>query len=63
MNAEYDTGRKVPEKLDIDLYINDTNVTIEIRYALIQNRAPPAGFKFPPKEYKGKRRLSQFIKR
>ena len=35
MEAEYDTGSKVPEKLDISHYINDTNVTAEIKYALI----------------------------
>ena len=63
MEAEYDTGSKVPEKLDISQYINDTNVTAEIKYALIQNRAPLVGFKFPPKEYKDKKRSSGFIKR
>ena len=57
MEAEYDTGGKVPEKLDTGQYINDTNVTAEIKYALTQNRAPPVGFKFPPKEYKDKRYL------
>ena len=50
MEAEFDTGSKVPEKLDISQYINDTNITAEIKYALIQNRAPPVGFKFLPKE-------------
>ena len=30
MEAEYDTGSKVPEKLDISQYINDTNVTAEM---------------------------------
>ena len=35
--AEDDTGSKVPEKLDTCWYINDTNVTAEIKYALIQN--------------------------
>ena len=63
MEAEYDTGSKEPEKLDIDQYINDTNVTAEIKYTLIQNKAPSVGFKFPPKEYKDKRRSSGFIKR
>ena len=63
MAARYDAGSKVPEKLDRSWYINDTNVTAEIKYALIQNRAPPVGFKFPPKEYKDKRRSSRFIKR
>ena len=59
MEAEYDIGSK---KLDISQYINDTNVTAEIKYALIQNRAPPVGFKFPPKEYKDKRRVSGLSK-
>ena len=63
MEAEYDTDSKVPEKLDISQYIKDTNVTAEIKYALIQNRAPPVGFKFPWKEYKDKRRSSGCIKR
>ena len=62
MEAEYDTGSKVPEKLDISWYISSTNVTAEIEYALIQNRVPPLGFKFPPKEYKHKRITSEFIK-
>ena len=60
MEAEYDIGSKVSEKLDISQYIN---VTAEIKYGLIQNRAPPVGFKFPPKEYQDKRRSSGFIKR
>ena len=41
MEAEYDTGRKVHEKLDISQYISDTSVTAEIKYILIKNRAPP----------------------
>ena len=56
MEAEYDTGSKVPEKLDISQYNNDTNVTAEIKYALIQNRALPVRFRFQPKEYKDKRK-------
>ena len=63
MEAEYYTGSKVPEKLNISQYISDTNVTAEIKYTLIQNRASPVGFKFPPKEYNNKRRSSGFIKR
>ena len=63
MEAEYDTGSKVPEKLDISWYINDTDVTAEIKYTLIQNRAPPVGFKILPKEYKDKSRSSGLIKR
>ena len=62
MEGEDDTGSKVPEKLVLSWYINDTNVTAEIKYALIQNRAPPVGFKFPPKEYKDKRRSSGLSK-
>ena len=63
MEAEYDTGSKVLEKLDISEYINDTSVTAEVKYALIQNRAPPVGCKFLAKEYKDKGRASGFIKR
>ena len=33
LEAEYDTDSKVPEKLDISWYINDANVTAEIKYA------------------------------
>ena len=62
MEVEYGTGSKVPEKPDISQYINDTNVTAEIKYALIQNRELPFGLKFPPKEYKDERRSSGFIK-
>ena len=50
MEAEYDTGSKVPEKLEINQYMDDINVTAEIEYAFIQNRAAPVGFKFLPKE-------------
>ena len=39
MEAEYDTGSKVPEKLDISQYINDTKVTADIKYALIQKQS------------------------
>ena len=64
MEAEYDTGSKVLEKLDISQFINDINVTAEVKYALIQNRTPPVGFKFPPKEYKEKKgNHLEFIKR
>ena len=62
MEVEYDTGSKVPKKLDISQYISDTNVTAEIKYALIHNRAPPVEFKFPPMEYKDKKRSTGFIK-
>ena len=38
MEAEYDTGSKVPEKLNVSQFINDINVTTEIKYGLIQNK-------------------------
>ena len=54
---------KVSSALDIRHYLLNDEISAETKFALIRNRAPPTGFKFPAKEYKDKRRFSGISKR
>ena len=49
--------------LEISDYVDCINVDDRTKMLLIENNKPPPGFKFPPKEYRDKRRASGMIKR
>ena len=49
--------------LEISDYVDCIDVDDRTKMLLIENNKPPSGFKFPPKEYRDKRRASGMIKR
>ena len=49
--------------LEISDYVDCIDVDDRTKMLLIENNKPPPGFKFPPKEYRDKRRASGMIKR
>ena len=49
--------------LQISDYVDCIDVDDRTKMLLIENNKPPPGFKFPPKEYRDKRRASGMIKR
>ena len=49
--------------LEISDYVDCTNVDVRRKMLLIENNKPPPGFKFPPRQYRDKRRASGTIKR
>ena len=64
MEAEYDTGSKVPEKLDISQYINDTSVTNWDQVCIDSKQSTTSWIQvFHQRNTKIKGRSSGFIKR
>ena len=49
--------------LDISDYTEDEDISDDTKYALINNRQPPKGFKFPARQSKDKRKPSGVVNR